>query len=163
MPRTTPFGTEMPDQAARTAGRQARPWRPGNFAEWVRYAPSDYLRCFDKGHDYEDDEWAGEHVDYLEDGRGRLTGAIMLYRTCRRCGLPMDRWIGPDGSVNGTLNVYHYGRMEGPGSKHDFPYVVLGMARGKAERRAVRLELRRRDTERGAVPERPVAIPAFSG
>lgn len=162
MPKT-PFGTPMPDRPARTVALQAARWRPKDFAEWVRYAPTDYLRCFDEGHQWDGDAWRGENVDYLEDDHGRLTGAVMLYRTCARCGLPMDRWIGPDGSVDGRLNVYHYKRMEGAGSKHDFPYVVIGMARGKAERRAVRLELKRRDTEGGAVPAAPVALPAFSG
>lgn len=159
----TPFGTQMPDRPARTAGLQARPWQPSGFPEWVRYAPTAYLHCFDEGHQWDADAWRGSNVEQLRDERNRLTGAVMLARTCGRCGLPMDRWIGPDGSVSGQLNVYYYHRMTGPGSKFDFPYIVIGMARGKAERMLVRLELQRRENEGIEVPQRPAGLPVFSG
>lgn len=158
----TPFGTEVPLRAGGT-GLQARPWRPASFTEWVRYAPTAYLLCFDEGHQWQSDAWSGDNVEWLEDRRGRRTGELMLHRTCGRCGLPMLRWRGAEGQIDGRLNVYLYHQMTGPGSHHDFPYVIPGMARGRAERMMVRMELGRRLTEGRPVPPPPAGLPAYTG
>jgi hypothetical protein len=133
-PAWKPPGTS--DRAGSARG-QAPPWRPKTLREWIDYAPTEYLHCFDEGHQWGVDGWRGSNVEYLRDG------SVLLEQECTRCGLPRDRWLGPAGEVDGSRNVYHYNRMR----RFDFPYLMPGVARDKAARAAIRVELRRRETE----------------
>jgi hypothetical protein len=128
---------------------QARPWRPESFEEWVKFAPTDYLLCWDGMHPFDDKGWRGESVEWQVDG------SCMLYQVCPRCGLPRDRYIGPGGEIDGRQNVYYYHRME----KHPYPYLFHDKGKFapdiKNKRRRIRVELRRRLTEGQPVPRHP--------
>lgn len=128
------------EQRARTFGRQAFPWTPKTFEEWVQHAPLAYLMCWDGGHRY--DEWMGKSATWQDDG------SVMLRQECLSCGLPRDRWIGAAGQIDGNRNKYHYHLM----GKFSYPYLFrdtgpFGMP-GKAKRARIRVEIRdRRLTE----------------
>ncbi len=131
-----------------TTGLQAAPWRPGTFEEWVSYAPTAYLKCWDQGHRYTD--WTGNRADWQRDG------SCMLYQVCPSCGLPRDRWIGTQGQVDGNRNRYHYHRME----RFQYPYTFRDrrplLGQGTKEKRArIRLELLRREVLSWPVPNIP--------
>ncbi len=130
-----------------TYGTQAKPWTPATFEEWVTYAPTEYLKCWDQGHRYT--EWLGDNATWQKDG------SCMLYQTCPSCGLPRDRWIGTAGEIDGKRNVYYYARMD------TFPYPYRFKERGpfgkgtREKRARIRLELVRREVKGHAVPGLP--------
>jgi hypothetical protein len=148
-----------PTRGAGAATTGAAPWKPATFEEWVTYAPTAYLKCWDQGHKY--DEWLGQNAEWQKDG------SVMLYQICPSCGLPRDRWIGKGGEIDGRRNVYHYHRM------HLFPYpykpqtprTTFGML-VREKRARIRLEILRREVEGRAVPappgqQQPVAAVRF--
>jgi hypothetical protein len=135
---------------AATYGTQALAWKPKNLDEWIKFAPTDYLLCWVEGHRHDELGWTGKSSRYdVEDG------SILLYQICDRCGLPMDKWIGVDGSVDSRMNVYYYYRMR----KYPYPYIFhdksMRSVELKVKRRKIRLELLHRGMEGYQSPRLP--------
>jgi hypothetical protein len=112
-----------------------------SFEEWLKAVPTEYLLCRDTGHIWPGDGWEGENVEKLPHG------ACMLNGVCDRCRLPRDRYIGPYGEVDGSLNRYHYDQVPGYLYQDE---EGSGYALDKKDRMKVRVELRRRSQERAA-------------
>lgn len=116
-----------------------------SFEEWLKAVPGEYLQCRDLGHMWRGDGWEGDNVEKLPHG------ACMLLMTCDRCGLPRDRYIGPFGEIDGSLNRYHYDKVPGYLYQDD---QGEGYALGKKDRMKIRAELRRRSQEQAALAAR---------
>jgi hypothetical protein len=143
------FGENVEHRAG-GATTQALPWKPTTLEDWIKYAPTDYLLCWVGGHKHDEQGWSGESSETLEDG------SILLYQICDRCGLPMDKWIGFDGSVDGRHNVYYYYRMR----KYPYPYLWHGDQSMwapdlKDKRKLIRLELLHRGVKTYKKPKLP--------
>ena len=116
-----------------------------SFDEWLKAVPTEYLLCRDTGHVWLGDGWQGDNVEKLPHG------ACMLLMDCDRCGIGRDRYIGPFGEIDGSLNRYHYERAPG--------YLYQdeegeGYALDKKDRMRIRAELRRRSSEDAAAAAR---------
>jgi hypothetical protein len=112
-----------------------------SFDEWLKTVPDEYLLCRDLGHIWRGDGWEGDSVEKLPHG------ACMLLMDCDRCRLGRDRYIGPFGEIDGSLNRYHYDKAPG------YLYQESGgsgYALDKKDRMKIRAELRRRSQERAA-------------
>ena len=124
-----------------------------SFEEWLRTVPTEYLLCRDVGHPWRGDGWEGDNVEKLPHG------ACMLLMTCGRCGLPRDRYIGPFGEIDGSLNRYHYDKVPGYLYRDEDG---SGYALDKADRMKIRAELRRRSQEQAASAARALRRRATS-
>jgi hypothetical protein len=137
MPAATPYMTLIDFQERQREEKTS--WV--SFEEWLRAVPDEYLQCRDLGHIWKGDGWEGDNVEKLPHG------AVMLLMTCDRCALGRDRYIGPFGEIDGSLNRYHYDRAPGYLYKDDGG---SGYALDKKDRMKIRAELRRRSQERAA-------------
>lgn len=116
-----------------------------SFEEWLNAVPDEYLQCRDLGHVWLGDGWEGDNVEKLPHG------AVMLLMNCDRCGMGRDRYIGPFGEIDGSLNRYHYDRAPGYLYQDGKGY---GYALDKKDRMKIRAELRRRASEQAAAAAR---------
>lgn len=116
-----------------------------SFEEWLRAVPDEYLLCRDMGHVWLGDGWQGESVEKLPHG------ACMLLMNCDRCAMGRDRYVGPFGEIDGSLNRYHYDRCPGYLYRDEGGE---GYALAKTDRMKIRSELRRRSQEDAAAAAR---------
>lgn len=116
-----------------------------SFEEWLKAVPTEYLLCRDLGHVWTGDGWQGDSVEKLPHG------ACMLIMDCDRCALGRDRYIGPFGEIDGSLNRYHYDKAPGYLYQDD---QGEGYALDKKDRMKIRAELRRRSQEDAAAAAR---------